>query len=263
MKKIVSLLTFGFVLLASFAGASEVVHPGGFPSPVGPVAEKVVDIYNFIFWITAVIAAIVAGVVGICIWKFRASKVKKAATFSHSTVLELVWTAIPALICLSIAWYSYLGIQFIRTMPEEGITVEAIAYQFGWDFDYPDYEMSAAEPTEPHATLSIPSVDRYVKDMVVPVDTVVKLHLTARDVIHAFYAPDLGIKIDAVPGRINYQWFKATKEGDYIGQCAELCGAAHGEMFFNVKVVSKEEFKKWVNTQRAENDLAALKTIEL
>ena len=220
--------------------------------PVGPVAQMVTDIYNIIFIITAVIGAVVVLGVGICIWRFRASKNPKPAKFSHSTALEVTWTLIPALICLFLAYTSYKGIDYIRTMPEEGMTIEVIAYQFGWDFDYPDENISSPEPEAPHAALSsAKGVERYVKDMVVPVDTVVKLHVTAKDVIHAFYSPDLGIKIDAIPGRINYQWFMADKVGDYIGQCAELCGPAHGEMYFNIKVVSQSDYAAWVASQKS------------
>ena len=259
-KKLLGFSLFTILILAGFdALAGGTAHWGGFPEPKGPIAQEVTDIYNIVYYITAVIAVLVLGGLLYCVWKFRASKNPKAATFSHSTVLEVVWTIIPAIICIYIAVISYKGIDYIRTMPEKGLTVEVIAYQFGWDFDYPDLEVSSSEAEAPHAQLSsAPGVERYVKDMVVPVDTVVKMHVTAKDVIHAFYAPDLGVKIDAIPGRINYQWFEASEVGDYIGQCAELWGAAHGEMYFNVKAVSKEDFKAWVNSQRRENGLAKL-----
>ncbi len=89
------------------------------------------------------------------------------------------------------------------------------------------------------------------------------VHVTARDVIHAFYVPALGSKVDAIPGRINYVWFRAEKPGDYIGQCAELCGSAHGEMFFNVKVLPKNQFARWVNAQRRDQGLKPMEAEEL
>lgn len=233
-------------------------HWGGFPTPVGPTGAATTDVYNFLFWISVVVAIIVEGGLLIAIWKFRQSKNKKAATFTHHVGLEVVWTGIPIIICLAILWKSFGAMIEIRTMPEEGLTVEAVAYQFGWDFNYPDLGIVAPEAEGAHAQLSSAGEERYVKDLVVPVDTNIKLHVTAKDVIHAFHNSGLGVKIDAMPGRINYAWFKATKTGDYIGQCAELCGAAHGEMFFNVKVVSKSEYIRWANMQRREEGLPML-----
>ena len=99
--------------------------------------------------------------------------------------------------------------------------------------------------------------------MVVPVNTNVRLHVTSKDVIHAFYVPKLTVKIDAMPGRINYQWFNIPEEGVYIGQCAELCGAAHGEMYFSVRAVSQDDYRKWVNIQRKEENLPALTNLQI
>lgn len=257
------LLAALLVLIGVDAFAEGTIHWGGFPDPAGPIAAKVTEIYNFIFVITAIIALIVTVGLVYCIWKFRASKRRQAAKFSHSNLLEFTWTIIPVFICLALAVKSFTGITFIRTMPEEGLTVEVIAYQFGWEFDYPDYEISSPEPMEPHKQLSVEGTDRYVKKMIIPVGVPVKLHVTARDVIHAFYTPALGVKIDAMPGRINYQWFQADKPGEYIGQCAELCGSAHGEMFYIVKAVPQEEFKKWINARRLEAGLKSIKNIDL
>lgn len=252
-KKFLTLCLFAAILALAPDALAETVHWGGFPTPQGPIAEKVTNIYNFIFYIIALIALIVLAGLGYCVWKFRESKNEKPAKFSHSTVLEVVWTVIPALICVAIAIASYTGIKYIRTMPETGLTIEVIAFQFGWDFDYPDFDIASPEELEPHPQLSsAPGVERYAKHMVVPVGVPIKMHVTARDVIHSFYAPDVGVKIDAIPGRINYQWFQADREGEYIGQCSELCGYAHGEMFFVIKAVSEEEFRAWVNGQRTE-----------
>lgn len=246
--------------LAEYAATA---HPMGFPDPVGPTGAIITDVYNFMFWITVVVAIIVEGGLLIAIWKFRKSKNKKAAKFTHNVPLEIVWTVLPILACVGILWKSMEAMVELRTMPEEGINIEAVAYQFGWDFNYPDLEIVSPEAEEVHAQLSSASEDRYVKDMVVPINTNIKLHVTAKDVIHAFHSTDLGIKIDAMPGRINYVWFKAEKTGDYIGQCAELCGSAHGEMFFNIKVVSQNEYLQWVNVQRREEGLAPVSFAQL
>ncbi len=253
MHRILLTALCSLVLTSTSFAEVNTAHPLGFPTAIGPVAEEITLTYNLIFWICLAVFAVVQILILYAIFKFRRSKNPVPATFSHNNLVEVAWTAVPVLICAVIAWVSFDAMKLIRTMPEDGETIEAIAYQFGWEFDYPDYNISSPEAEKAHTQLSSAGVDRYVKDIVVPVDTNIVMHITGRDVIHAFYAPDLGVKIDAIPGRINYAWFKATKEGDYIGQCAELCGAAHGEMFFNVKVVSKPAYKAWVNAQRAEN----------
>ena len=259
-------MRFLFLTLLGFflvdIAAAGTVHPLGFQNPTGPIAEEVNGIYNFIFYITATIFVLVQGVLLYCIWRFRRSRNKTPATFTHNTLLEVVWLAIPAVICVVIAIESYKAMHFIRTMPEDGLEVEVIAYQFGWDFDYPELEISSPEPESFNTDISPVSktgdvlTERYTKEMVVPVNTNVKLHITSKDVIHAFYVPELTVKIDAMPGRINYQWFNIPTPGTYVGQCAELCGAAHGEMYFVVKAVSQEAYKNWVNARRDENGLS-------
>ncbi|MEC8067848.1 MAG: cytochrome c oxidase subunit II [Pseudomonadota bacterium] len=263
-----ALIVLTITTSAAFAGTS---HWGGFENPTGPIADKVNDIYNFLFWVTAIIFIGVQAVLIYSIFKFRRKKNPKPATFTHNTPLEIVWMTIPAIICVVIAWKSFEGMRFIRSMPETGIDIEVIAYQFGWDFDYPDLEVSAPEMDMEVAKKNekwLKELTAYndsftVKEMVVPVNTNVRLHITSRDVIHAFYVPELVIKVDSMPGRINYQWFNIPKEGVYIGQCAELCGSAHGFMYFAIRAVSQEDYAKWVNKQRNENGLEPLTGAQL
>lgn len=250
-------LCFALALLAFtvVSVGAETIHPLGFPSPVGPVAEKITWLYNVIFIIIAVIAVIVFVPVGYILWRFRRTRVTQPATFSHHLGLELLWTIIPALICLFIAYESYRAMVQIRTMPADAVNVEAVAYQFGWNFFYPDASeggkhVAAPEPTTDDPEISLPGAARQTKTMVVPVGKPVVLHVTAEDVLHAFFVPHLGVKIDAIPGRINYAWFIADEPGDFLGQCAELCGQAHGEMFFRVKAVPQDEYDAFIKTQR-------------
>ncbi len=261
MKKI--LAVFAIALFASLPALAGTIHPLGFPEQVANIGQKIDDLYSFIFIIVSVIMLLVTVLIGVCIWKFRASRNKKPATFSHNNTLEVIWTVIPAIICIALAWQSFVGMKYIRTMPDGGVTVEVIGYQFGWDFSYPDYGFDAPLPTEPHQTLSIPGQDRYVPRMVVPVGVPTKVHVTSRDVIHAYYTPEMGVKIDAMPGRINYQWFTPDTPGVYIGQCAELCGSAHGEMFYEVEVKSQADFIDWVAAQRRANGLNPMPTSEI
>lgn len=253
---------FLLTLLAGTVGA-ETVHPGGFPTPISATAEVITDTYNIIFWIITAVFVVVMVPITVALFRFRRSQKKDAAQFSHNTVIEVVWTAIPALICVYIAYISFNATAFVRTMPAEGLTVEVVGYQFGWDFYYPDFSegdvnLASPMPPEPHPTLSLPDAPRYVPQLVVPVGVPIKVHVTGQDVIHSFYAGNLGIKIDTIPGRINYGWFTVDKPGEYIGQCTELCGAAHGEMFFTVKGIPMNEFTRFINNQREMNGLDKL-----
>lgn len=260
IKKIASALSvLTALILPALAFAlpeTGTVHPGGFPAPASNIAAEVTHTYNIIFWITAVIAVLVYGVMLVAIWKFRRSRNPNPAKFAHGTLIEIVWTVIPALICLYIGWESFRILHLIHNTPKDGITVEVVGYQFGWDFYYPDLGIAVPEATAPHPTLSLPGQSRLVKELVLPMDTNVRLQVTAMDVIHSFFAPAMGVKMDAIPGRINYKWFRPTVAGEYIGQCAELCGLAHGEMFFTVKVLPRVEWQAWVNEQRKAKGLA-------
>lgn len=266
MKKFAVLALFMSFIFASTAAFAGTAHILGFQEPTGVIAEEVNSLYNFIFYITAVIFLIVQVAILYSIWRFRRSKNKNSATFTHNTPLEIVWMTIPAIICVVIAWKSFQAMHFIRSMPSDGLDVEVIAFQFGWDFDYPDLDISSPEMDIAEAKKTekwLAELTKYndgftVKEVVVPTNTNVRLHVTSKDVIHAFYVPQLILKIDAIPGRINYQWFNVPTEGVYIGQCAELCGAAHGQMYFAVRALSPENYTTWVNEQRTEAGLEAL-----
>jgi cytochrome c oxidase subunit 2 len=241
-------------------------HPLGFQTPTSSVAHVIADTYDFIFWITAVIGILVEIVLLYAIFRFRRTAKrgpKQAKTFSHNTPLEVAWTVIPVIICLAITWKSFDALFYIRNMPEKGMTVEAVARQFDWDFRYPDLGIVGADADKPHPQLSSAGVERYVKNLVIPQGVNIKFDVTGIDVLHAFYVPAMGVKVDAVPGRVNHVWFNADKVGDYIGQCAELCGAAHGEMFFNVRVLSKADWIKWVNARRIESGLKSMDPKEI
>lgn len=257
MKTILTTLLFTLfsICTASLGMAAETMHPGGFPAPASGVAAEIGHLYNIIFIIISVIFFIVLVPIGIIALRFRRSQVAKPATFSHSTLLEVSWTVIPAIICIFIAYESWLAMRTLRTMPEGAINIEAVAYQFGWDFYYPDasengVHVKASAPTAPDAEVSAAGVERIIPTMVVPVNKPIVMHVTGADVIHAFFVPKLGVKIDAIPGRINYAWFSANQTGNFLGQCAELCGSAHGEMFFRVKVVEQAEYDAYIAAQR-------------
>ena len=240
------------------ASAIETAHWGGFQPANGPVAEFVVGTYNIVFWICLAIYILVQGIILVSIIKFRKTKKrteKDAAKFSHNTGLEIVWTVIPVIICLFIGIKAFQGIMYIKTVPEDALAVDVIGYQFNWDFDYPDQGISIPFTDANIPALKEAGINNPVKTLVVPQGKNVVLNITAKDVLHAVYVPALGIKSDAIPGRITYSWFNATKTGDFLGQCAELCGPQHGEMYFNVRVLPQTEWEAWVDAERKKKGL--------
>lgn len=240
------------------ASAIETAHWGGFQPANGPVAEFVVGTYNIVFWICLAIYILVQGIILVSIIKFRKTKKrteKDAAKFSHNTGLEIVWTVIPVIICLFIGIKAFQGIMYIKTVPEDALAVDVIGYQFNWDFDYPDQGISIPFTDTNIPALKEAGINNPVKTLVVPQGKNVVLNITAKDVLHAVYVPALGIKSDAIPGRITYSWFNATKTGDFLGQCAELCGPQHGEMYFNVRVLPQAEWEAWVDAERKKKGL--------
>ncbi len=167
------------------------------------------------------------------IWKFRESRGHKPATFHENLRLEILWTVVPAVTLILIALSAFPTLKKFDVPPKSDLVVEVIGHQFFWEYRYPKYGVGIAnEPLR------------------VPADKVVTLNLTSVDVIHSWWVPSFGIKQDANPGRITNTWFKADP-GKYKGQCAELCGALHGEMLIDVNVMPEAEFEKWVQNKIA------------
>lgn len=188
--------------------------------------------------------------------RFNAKANPKPSKFTHSTLLEVAWTLIPVLILVFISVYSFPLLYKYDNAPEADVTVKAIGAQWYWVYEYPDHEdltfdsymlsdEEAAEKGEPRLL----GVDN---PMVVPVGKVVKVLVTAQDVIHNFALPAFGLKTDAIPGRVNETWFIAEEEGDFYGQCSELCGVRHAYMPIQIKVVSEQEYAKWIAEQTGE-----------
>ena len=214
----------------------------------------------FIIPITILVAVLLAWVV----FRYRASRNPVPSRTSHNTMIEVVWTLAPVIVLLFLAVPSFQLLTAQYNPPSEPeLTVKATGYQWYWGYEYQPSEVSAEAEAEPVSFESYPLIeddreasgkaDRNVyphllavdNEMVVPVDTVIRLISTSGDVIHSFALPSLGVKVDAVPGRLNEYWFEAQREGIFYGQCSELCGQAHYNMPIAVRVVSKEQFAAW------------------
>ncbi len=235
-----------------------------FQTPVTPIAQQQSELHAFIFWICVVIFVGVFGVMFYSIFKHRKSVGHQAEQFHENTTVEIVWTVIPFLILLFMAWPATRTILAMKDTTAPDMTVKITGYQWKWGYDYlqegfgfysnlatPLAQIEGREPKGPHYLLE---VDR---PMVVPVDTKVRVVITANDVLHAWWVPAFGVKQDAIPGFVRDAWFRAEKVGVYRGQCAELCGKEHGFMPVVVEVKSKDDYAKWVAEQKQKVAAAA------
>ena len=180
--------------------------------------------------------------------RFRSSRNPEASQTSHNTVIEILWTLVPCLILIFMAVPSFKVLYSQDRIPPADVTIKAIGYQWYWGYEYPDeniifesymIEEKDLKPGQPRLL----AVDN---EIFVPVNKVVKVLITANDVLHAWALPSFGVKRDAVPGRINETWFKADRLGTFYGQCSELCGIKHAFMPITVNVVSQEEYDTWL-----------------
>ncbi len=195
--------------------------------------------------------------------KFRAGANPTPSKVHHNTLLEVAWTIIPVIILVVIAVPSFRLLYFRGDIPKSDVTIKAIGKQWFWTYEYPGAnagftydslglsDADAAKAGEPRLL----GVDNVV---VVPVDKVIEVVTTGADVIHSWALPQMGVKMDAVPGRLNHTWFKAEHTGTYYGECSELCGARHAFMPIEVKVVSDADYAAWLVS--AKKKFAALDT---
>ena len=239
---------FMFFSSASYSFAS-VNWQMGFNESVTTVMNDIVHLHDRILLpIIVAISVFVLFLLLYSIFKFRASKNPIPSKTSHNTFIEVIWTVIPCLILIVIAIPSFRLLYKQDIIPKADVTIKAIGYQWYWGYEYPDQniafdanmiETKNLKPNQPRLL----ETDNHV---VVPVNRVVKVLITANDVLHAWAVPSFGVKRDAVPGRINETWFKAEKEGVYYGQCSELCGSRHAFMPITVRVVSDKQYNEWL-----------------
>jgi cytochrome c oxidase subunit 2 len=252
--------------MVAFAGAAsaELGQPAPWEytlqEPGSPVMDNIIWFHNFLLWIIVTITLFVLALLVTVVVKFNAKTNPVASRTTHNTLIEVAWTIIPVLILVAIAVPSFRLLFLELDIPKVDLTVKATGNQWNWTYAYPDDKIeftSIMLSDEERAKMNPPpprllGVDN---EMVVPVNKVIRVQTTAADVIHSFAVPSFGIKIDAIPGRLNETWFKATKEGMYYGQCSELCGKDHAFMPIAVRVVNDLEFAKWI--AQAKKDHAA------
>jgi cytochrome c oxidase subunit 2 len=209
-----------------------------------PVMENITWFHNFLLVLITVITLFVLALLVIVVVKFNAKANPVPSRTTHNTLIEVAWTLVPVLILVGIAVPSFRLLFLELDVPKADLTIKATGKQWYWSYAYPDngkfeFDSLMAQDKQPRLL----GVDN---EMVVPVNKVIRVQTVGADVIHSFAVPAFGIKIDAIPGRLNETWFKATKTGMFYGQCSELCGKDHAFMPIAVKVVSDQEFAAWV-----------------
>jgi cytochrome c oxidase subunit 2 len=252
--------------VATVARAQEIeVHAEPWQMGLQPANTEVMrDIHwfnNFTLVITGVIMLFVLALLAIIVVKFNAKSNPVPSRTSHHTLIEVVWTVAPVLILLIIALPSFRLLYKQLVIPEADMTIKATASKWNWGYEYPDIAgandrvvgfisnmLTEAQITDPATQPRNLAVDR---PLIVPVGAIVRVQVSATDVIHSFALPAFGIKVDAVPGRLNETWFEAERTGIYYGQCSELCGQRHAFMPIEIRVVTAEQFSAWSETAAA------------
>jgi cytochrome c oxidase subunit 2 len=250
----------GAILAAAAPAVAMAAWEYNIQPPVTKIAEQIHGLHEIILWICVVIFVGVFGVMFYSLWKHRKSVGHEAVPFHENTTVEIVWTVIPFLILLGMAFPATKVILAMRDASAPGMTIKVTGYQWKWNYEYIDKSidlgfysnlstpLAQIENREPKGPNYLLEVDQ---PLVVPIDTKVRLLITAGDVIHAWWVPAFGVKQDAIPGFVRDAWFLAEKAGIYRGQCAELCGKEHGFMPVVVEVKSKADFATWVAAQKA------------
>jgi cytochrome c oxidase subunit 2 len=223
-----------------------------------PFSETEHDLYrfhNFLLGLNVAICALVASLVAVAVWLFRASRHPVPARTTHNTPLEVTWTIVPVIILAIMATWSFSLLRKVDFPPPSEVTLKVTGNQWFWSYAYPDNGgiqfSSMIVPEEKLAqdqrSLRLLAVDQYV---VLPVNSVIRIQITASDVVHSWGVQSLGVKKDAVPGRLNETWTRIEREGTYYGECYELCGRNHAFMPIGIEVVSRERFNAWVEDAR-------------
>ncbi len=227
----------------------------GLQQAATPVARSIASFHNFLLLITVAISLFVVGLLAYVAIRFSAQANPVPSRTTHNTAVEVAWTVVPIVILIAIAIPSFRLLYFQRNIPEADLTVKITGNKWYWSYEYPDQEGVAFDSNRKNdadaAAAGEPRQLAVDNPMVVPVNKTVRILVTASDVIHAWTIPSFGSKIDAVPGRLNEDWFKAEIEGLYYGQCSELCGKDHAFMPIAVQVVSEADFAAWVDKAKA------------
>ena len=245
------LAAFGALLLTSsqaFAGGLGQPEPWQMDRQV-PVTENAREILQFeawVHWLSLAICVFVLGLILWCVYRFSEKRNPTPSKTTHNTLIEVAWTIVPVLILVAVAIPSFRLLRVQLSDPKSDVMIKVTGHAWYWSYEYPadqgggfSFDANIDEDKQPRLLQTD-------NEMVVPVNKIVKIQVTAADVMHSWAMPSFGFKIDAVPGRLNQFWFKADREGTYHGQCSELCGQRHAYMPIVVRVVNDAEYAAWL-----------------
>ena len=253
-----------FTFLTSFLTANQILAKGqptewqlGFQEAGSPLMQQLIDFHDFVFWIITAITVFVFVLLAYVCVRFSAKNNKKPSTTTHNATLEIAWTLIPVLLLVVIAIPSFRLLYNQNDFTNIDMTIKATGYTWWWGYEYPDHDgitFDSVIVEDDELEEGQPRLLTTDYQLVVPVNKNIKMQITSdpSGVIHSWAVPSLGVKMDAIPGRLNETYFNIKEPGMYYGQCSELCGVGHGFMPISIKAVTEEEFASWVETAKEE-----------
>jgi cytochrome c oxidase subunit 2 len=252
LKRLIAIVVTSVTVLGLRAALAATGQPEpwqlGMQKGATPVMDNIIWFHDFLLWLIGAITLFVLALLVIVAVKFNARSNPVPSRTTHNTTIEVIWTVVPVLILVTIAVPSFRLLFLQLNTPPAEVTVKATGKQWFWSYSYPDskFEFDSLMVQTKDLKPGQPRLLSVDNEMVVPVNKVVRVLTTGADVIHSFAIPSFGIKIDAIPGRINETWFKAEREGMYYGQCSELCGKDHAFMPIAIHVVSDRDYTAWL-----------------
>jgi len=255
-------MLLSFLPVSAWAGYGDVLN---MPVGVTDISRRVYDLHMIIFWVCCVIGLVVFSVMFYSMWAHRKSRGAKPATFHESTTVEIIWTVVPFIILITMAWPAAKVLIKMEDFSDSEMTIKITGYQWRWHYDYIEHGFGFySQLDQAHnvaravgSDVDVYEIENYLKEvdnpLVVPVGKKIRFLHTAADVIHAWWVPDLSVKKDSIPGFINENWAKIEEPGIYRGKCAELCGRDHGFMPIVVHALPQGEYDAWVEEQKAQS----------
>nr|YP_010620146.1 cytochrome c oxidase subunit 2 [Herposiphonia versicolor]WAX04182.1 cytochrome c oxidase subunit 2 [Herposiphonia versicolor] len=247
------LLLFTIWLNKSFCDSAEFWQLG-FQDPATPIMEGIINLHHDLMFFICIISIFVTWILGRTIWLFNSYQNKVASNLTHGILIEIIWTTAPALILLIIAIPSFSLLYAMDEIVSPTITIKTLGHQWYWSYEYSDYNINEFEPIN-FDSYMIPEEDlesgqlrllEVDNRMVIPIKTHIRIIVSAADVLHSWAVPSLGIKCDAIPGRLNQASLFIKREGLYYGQCSEICGINHGFMPIVIEAVNLKDYVTWL-----------------
>lgn len=229
----------------------------GFQDPATPIMEGIINLHHDLMFFICVISVFVSWMLGRTLWHFEQSQNKIPSSLTHGTVIEMIWTITPALILLIIAVPSFSLLYAMDEIISPAITVKTLGHQWYWSYEYSDYLNEDGDSIN-YDSYMIPEEDLEIGQlrllevdnrMIIPINTHIRVIVTAADVLHSWAVPSLGVKCDAIPGRLNQTSLFVKREGVYYGQCSEICGINHGFMPIVVEATSLSNYVSWISNK--------------